>query len=163
MKIRSVTLADAAQVAEIYNFYILNSHSTFETEELMAEEMQKRIEFLTRNFSFFVAEENTEIFGYAYAAQFKLRDAYKYTAEVLVYVKNREHGRGVGTRLYKNLFEELFRKDFHALIAGIALANEASIRLHQKFGFEKVAHFREVDFKFGKWFDVGYWQLIHKK
>lgn len=160
MIIRPVNFNDAAQIAEIYNYYILNSHSTFETEEVVADDMQNRIGYLNKNYPFLIAEENERVLGYAYATQFKLRDAYKHSAEVSVYVKNGEHGRGVGTQLYKNLFDKLFRKDFHALIAGIALPNEASIYLHEKFGFEKVAHFREVGFKFGKWIDVGYWQLI---
>ena len=162
MNIRPVIFNDASQIAEIYNYYILNSHSTFETEEIAADDMQNRIGYLNKNYPFLVAEENERVLGYAYATQFKLRDAYKHSAEVSVYVKNGEHGRGFGKRLYKNLFDELFRKDFHALIAGIALPNEASIRLHEKFGFEKVAHFREVGFKFRKWIDVGYWQLLNR-
>ncbi len=65
--------------------------------------------------------------------------------------------------LYEKLFEDLLGPDVHAIIAGVALPNEASIRLHERFGFEKVAHFREVGFKFNKWIDVGYWELINKK
>ena len=163
MNIRRVHFNDAASIAEIYNYYILNSHSTFETEEISPADMQNRIEYFNKNYPFLVAEKNAQILGYAYATQFKLRDAYKHSAEVSVYVRNGEHGRGIGKRIYKSLFDELFRKDFHALIAGIALPNEASIRLHENFGFEKVAHFREVGFKFGKWIDVGYWQLMNKK
>ena len=161
MNIRPVHFNDAAHIAKIYNYYILNSHSTFETEEISAPDMQNRIEFLNKNQPFLVAENNEQILGYAYATQFKLRDPYKHSAEVSVYVKNGEHSKGIGTQLYKKLFDALFRNDFHALIAGISLPNEASIRLHENFGFEKVAHFREVGFKFGKWVDVGYWQLLN--
>jgi phosphinothricin acetyltransferase len=71
-------------------------------------------------------------------------------------------GKSVGTILYQNLFSELKEKPIHAIIAGISLPNEASVNLHEKFGFEKVAHFREVGFKFGRWIDVGYWEKIQK-
>lgn len=63
--------------------------------------------------------------------------------------------------LYKKLFEELAETNVHAIIAGIALPNEASVKLHENFGFEKIAHFREVGFKFGKWIDVGYWEKLN--
>jgi len=75
-------------------------------------------------------------------------------------VKNGIKGKGIGTKLYEKLFKELEQTDVHAIIAGIALPNDASVQLHEKFGFEKVAHFREVGFKFYKWIDVGYWELI---
>jgi phosphinothricin acetyltransferase len=68
--------------------------------------------------------------------------------------------KGIGKILYEKLFEELSKTDVHAIIAGIALPNEESIKLHERFGFEKVAHFREVGFKFGRWIDVGYWELL---
>jgi phosphinothricin acetyltransferase len=77
-----------------------------------------------------------------------------------VYVKRGSEGRNVGTLLYESLLDEIRKGDFHAVIGGISLPNDASVRLHEKFGFEKVAHFREVGRKFGRWIDVGYWQLL---
>ena len=125
--------------------------------------MQNRIGKIIAEFSFIVCEENEEILGYAFAARYKKREAYKHSAEVSVYVKNGAGGKGIGKSLYQKLFEEIERKDIHALIAGIALPNEASIKLHERFGFEKVAHFREVGFKFGRWIDVSYWEFLNKK
>lgn len=162
MKIRLVKLADAGQIAEIYNFYVRNTHHTFETEPVGCEEMQNRIGEIVENYPYFVAEEIDEILAFAYAAPYKTRCAYKSSIEVSVYVKNGLKGKGVGTKLYERLFEEIKQTETHAIIAGIALPNEASVRLHEKFGFEKVAHFREVGFKFYKWIDVGYWELISK-
>jgi phosphinothricin acetyltransferase len=78
-------------------------------------------------------------------------------------VKNGAGGKGIGTSLYEKLLAKLSETDVHAIIAGIALPNEASIRVHERFGFEKVAHFREIGFKLGRWIDVGYWELINKK
>ena len=163
MKVRKAKIEDVEQIAEIYNFYVENTHHTFEIKPLIFAEMQKRIGETIENYPFFVCEEDSEIFGYAYAAQYKSRCAYKNSVEVSVYVKNGLRQKGAGKMLYAKLFEELLKTDVHAIIAGIALPNEASIRLHEKFGFEKVAHFREVGFKFGKWIDVGYWELINKK
>ena len=160
MNIRQVELADAAQIAAIYNYYIESTHHTFEIEAVGDVEMKKRISEITAIYPYFVAEENGGIVGYAYADAYKSRCAYRNSAEVSVYVKNNIKQKGTGTRLYEKLLTELRQTDAHAIIAGIALPNEASVRLHEKFDFEKVAHFREVGFKFGKWIDVGYWQLL---
>lgn len=161
MNIRKANLTDAAQIAEIYNFYIKNTHQTFETEPLSADEMRTRISDISEDFPYLVAEENGTICGYAYAAQFKLRRAYEFSVEVSIYVKADAKQKGIGTQLYEKLFAELRETDFHAIIAGISLPNDASIRFHEKFGFEKVAHFREVGYKLGRWVDVGFWELIN--
>jgi phosphinothricin acetyltransferase len=161
MNIRNVNLTDAAQIAEIYNYYIKNTHQTFETEPLSAEEMRERISEIVADYPYVVAEEDGEIYGYAYAAQFKMRQAYEYSAEVSIYVKADAKQKGIGTRLYEKLFEELRQTDIHALIAGISLPNDGSVKFHEKLGFEKVARFREVGYKLGRWVDVGYWELIN--
>lgn len=153
--------ADAAQIAEIYNYYIRTSHATFETETIDSGEMEKRIRAIGENYPYLVAEAEGEILGYAYAAKYKERSGYRHSTEVSVYVKNNLKRKGTGTLLYQKLFAAL-KPEIHAVIAGISLPNEASVRLHEKFGFEKVAHFREVGFKFGRWIDVGYWELIKK-
>ncbi|MGC2234809.1 MAG: N-acetyltransferase family protein [Pyrinomonadaceae bacterium] len=163
MNIRTVTLDDAAQVAEIYNYYIKTSHATFELDAIDSAGMENRIrETFQKNYPFFVCEENEEIVGYAYGRQFRPRRAYLHSIEVSVYIKRGAEGKGVGTMLYQKLFAEILQMDFHAIIAGISLPNDASIKLHEKFGFEKVAHFREVGYKFGRWIDVGYWELLRK-
>ncbi len=163
MNIRKVDLSDSAQIAEIYNYYILNTHHTFETEPLSAEEMKERIVENSENYPFLVAEFEGELQGYVYATQFKLRQAYKHSAEVSIYVRNQAKQIGIGSELYKKLLEELAETDVDAIMAGISLPNEASIKLHEKFKMEKVAHFREVGYKFDKWIDVGYWELINRK
>lgn len=163
MNVRKVKIQDAEQIAEIYNFYVLNTHHTFEIEPLDSSAMRKRISETSEDYPFLVGEKNEEILGYAYAAQYKSRAAYRHSVEVSIYVKNGAAGKGIGVRLYTELLKEIARGDFHAVIAGIALPNEASVKLHEKFGFEKTAHFREVGFKFARWIDIGYWQLINKK
>jgi L-amino acid N-acyltransferase YncA len=77
-------------------------------------------------------------------------------------VKIGHEGKGIGSALYGRLIAELKGSDVHALVAGITLPNEPSIILHEKMGFEKVAHFKETGYKFGEWRDVGYWELLLK-
>ena len=161
MNIRNVNPEDAAQIAEIYNYYIKNTHQTFETEPLSADEMRERIDEISENYPYLVAEEDGEIYGYAFATQFKLRQAYEFSAEVSIYVKANAKQKGIGTQLYDRLFEELKETDIHAIVAGISLPNDGSVRFHEKLGFTKVAHFREVGYKLGRWVDVGYWELIN--
>jgi L-amino acid N-acyltransferase YncA len=161
MGLRKAELPDAAQIAEIYNYYIKNTHHTFETEPLSVEEMQKRIGEISGNYPYLVFEEDGEILGYAYAAPFKLRQAYAYSAEASIYVKNDAKQKKIGTQLYVRLFDELAETDVHAIFAGIALPNDASVIFHERLGFEKVAHFKEVGYKLGRWIDVGYWELIN--
>ena len=161
MNIRKAAIEDAAQIAEIYNYYIKTSHATFELETIDSNEMENRIrETFQKNYPFFVCEENEEIVGYAYGRMFRPRRAYLHSIEVSVYIRKGSEGKQIGTRLYEKLLHEILQNDFHAIIAGISLPNDASIRLHEKFGFEKVAHFREVGFKFERWIDVGYWELL---
>jgi L-amino acid N-acyltransferase YncA len=164
MIVRKVSIEDAAQIAAIYNFYVLNTHHTFETDAVTVEEMRRRIKEISENYPYLAAEENNEIFGYACAAQYKSRRAYKHSAEVSVYVKKDLKQKGIGKTLYEKLLEAIrAQTDIRAVIAGIALPNDASVKLHENFGFEKVAHFREVGFKLDEWIDVGYWELINKK
>jgi L-amino acid N-acyltransferase YncA len=162
MKVRSATTDDAAAIAEIYNHYVANSHATFEIEPVDVAEMKQRINMiLDGGYPFVVCEAETrEPIGYAYGHQFKGRPAYKQSIEVSIYVHPEAHGQKIGTRLYEVLLSKVGKLGFHTAIAGISLPNDASIRLHEKLGFQKVAHFREVGRKFDRWIDVGYWQLF---
>lgn len=164
MNIRKVNLKDARQIAEIYNFYVLETHHSFENEAVSINDMMDRIEAISETCPFLVCEDDGggEILGFTYATHYKPRSAYKHSVEVSVYLKHGLNRKGIGTRLYEKLFEEIDKMNVHAIIAGISLPNDASIRLHEKFGFEKVAHFREVGFKMDRWIDVGYWEMIRE-
>ncbi len=162
MNIRTVNLADAAQIAEVYNYYIKNTHHTFEIEPLGVDEMRKRIGEIIEDYPYLVAEEDGEILGYASATRFRLRDAYEYSVEVSIYVRNAAKQKGIGTQLYTKLFDELAETNVHVIVAGISLPNDASISFHEKLGFRKVAHFREIGYKLGRWIDVGYWQMPNR-
>jgi phosphinothricin acetyltransferase len=161
MNIRDAKHDDAIDIAYVYNYYIATSHATFEIDPIDEAEMLRRIEDCWyAGYPFLVCEENSEIVGYAYGHRFKDRPAYAHSVEVSVYVRPGHTERNIGKLLYDALFVELRKGDFHAIIAGISLPNDASVRLHEKFGFEKIAQFREVGFKFDRWIDVGYWELV---
>jgi len=159
--IRDATLNDAAKVVEIYNHYISESVVTFEQEIISADIMQERIsKVLDSKLPWLVAEQDSNIIGYCYATPWKERSAYRFSVEVTVYLNSEVKGKGWGSRLYKALFERLKQNEIHAVMGGITLPNDASVKLHEKFGMSKVAHFKQVGYKFDQWLDVGYWQKI---
>ena len=160
--VRQVESTDAAPIASIYNYYILNTIVTFEEEPVTAEELSCRIEAIgSAGLPWLVAVDRTAgVVGYAYARPWKPRSAYRYSVEITVYLAPEWGGRGLGTRLYEVLFASLRERGMHAVIGGIALPNEASVALHEKFGLTQVALFKEQGFKFGRWIDVGYWQRL---
>lgn len=162
VSVRAATADDAAQVAEIYNHYILTSTITFEEEPVVAAEMARRIaEVDAVSLPWLVAvDRDGRLAGFAYANKWKTRAAYRFSTEVTVYVRDGVGKAGVGSALYAALFAALKSRGAHAVIGGVALPNEASLRLHRKFGFKQVAHFEQVGFKFDRWIDVTYWQLI---
>lgn len=159
--IRPVTLDDAEQLCGIYNHYVMTSTITFEEQPVTPAEMANRIrEAHSASLPWLVAASAEEILGYAYASKWKGRCAYKFSAEASIYVRDGLGRCGVGARLYGHLLPNLKSRGIHAVMGGVALPNDASVRFHQKFGFEKVAHFKEVGFKFNRWIDVTYWQVI---
>ena len=157
--IRSASIEDAPRIAEIYNHYIKNTVITFEENSVSSEEIVVRLENVwDLGFPWLVALEGDRVVGYAYGSQWNTRSAYRFTAEISVYLSHGSLGSGIGTRLYEALFEELRKRSIRVVIAGMALPNSASQSLHERFGLKKVAHFEKIGFKFGKWLDVGYWQ-----
>jgi phosphinothricin acetyltransferase len=157
--IRNAQPTDAATIVEIYNHYVLNTTITFEEQPVTAPQMAERMaEVQAAGLPWLVAEREGRVLGYAYASKWKARSAYRHSVECSVYLDHQAVGGGMGSSLYAALFAELKARGLHVVIGGIALPNESSIALHEKFGFKKVAQFEEVGFKFGRWVDVGYWQ-----
>ena len=158
--LRTASISDAEQICRIYNHYILTSVCTFEQKPVEAAEMVNRINDTTKDFPWIVCEDNGIITGYAYAGKWKTRTAYDRTVESTVYIAKEYVGKGIGKLLYTELIHILHRISLHSIIGIIALPNAASIALHEKIGFKKVAHLKEVGWKFDRWIDVGYWQLM---
>lgn len=161
MIIRKATLIDAKGICDIYNYYVENTATTFETAAISENEMKQRISsFLDEGFPYFVGEINGKIVGYCYLHNWNNRCAYSSTKEVTIYLDKDLKGKGLGTILYQHLFKEIYKNEIHALIAGICIPNESSVRLHEKFGFKQASHMKEIGWKFDQWRDVGHWQLV---
>jgi L-amino acid N-acyltransferase YncA len=159
--IRRATSADAAAIAAIYNHYVANTVVTFEEEAVPVEEMAKRLrEIESAGLPWLVASDHERVVGYAYAGRWKARRSYRFSVETTIYLAHDATGCGHGTALYSALLVELKSLGVHAVIGGVALPNPASVALHGKLGFKPVAQFREVGWKFQRWIDVGYWELI---
>ncbi|HEQ72392.1 MAG TPA: N-acetyltransferase family protein [Spirochaetia bacterium] len=157
--IRHADTHDADAIRAIYNYYVTDTVVTFEEEPVSRGEMASRIEKVTERFPWLVYEEAGRILGYAYAKRWLTRASYRHTAESTVYLAPDATGKGIGSALYTELFAVLCGAgELHAVIAGIALPNPASVALHEKFGFRRAGLFREVGYKFNTWIDVGFWQ-----
>lgn len=159
--IRPVEDADVPSIVDIYNYYISTTTFTFEETPLTVEEMRRRVEGVkAQQMPWLCAEVGGHLAGYAYASRWRERSAYRFTAETTIYLEQAFTGRGSGKVLYKALLEQLRAAGLHALIAVISLPNPNSVMLHEALGYRKVGHLAEVGFKFSRWIDVGYWQLI---
>jgi L-amino acid N-acyltransferase YncA len=100
------------------------------------------------------------LLGFASYGSFRPRPAYKYAVEHSVYVASGRRGRGVGTVLMQRLIESALDQQLHTLIGGIDTANAASIAFHQKLGFVHAGTIKQAGFKFGRWLDLAFYQLI---
>ncbi len=159
MTIRSAASGDADAIARIYNYYVTDTVVTFEEQPVAELEMARRItDVQAAGLPWLVARTAGQTVGYAYATPWRTRSAYRFSVEATVYLAADRTGVGIGSRLYEELFAQLQAQGIHAAMGGIALPNEASVALHEKFGMRKVAHFSQVGWKFGRWVDVGYWQ-----
>jgi L-amino acid N-acyltransferase YncA len=161
IRVRAATADDAEAVARIYGYYVLHTTISFEAQPVSPSEMAERItEVLSGSLPWVVAERAGQVVGYAYACKWKGRCAYRYSVETSVYLDPEFTGRGIGTQLYRELLAMLRDRSIHVAIGGIALPNAASVALHERLGFSKVAHFKQVGYKFEQWIDVGYWQTF---
>jgi phosphinothricin acetyltransferase len=157
--LRAATPEDAGAIAAIYNHYIATTTISFEERAVTDEEMAQRIRDVSAVLPWLVREDAAgQVTGYAYATRWRVRSAYRFSAETSVYVAPGQGGQGIGSALYTALLDQLRRRGVHMVIGGIAQPNPASVALHERLGFVKVAHFSEVGRKFDRWIDVGYWE-----
>ena len=159
--IREATNRDSASIASIYNHYVSHSVATFEESEVDASEMAKRVNKVQEEgLPWLIAENDAGVIGYAYAAKWHHRSAFRHTVEVTIYLSPTLVSKGIGTELYRILFARLLELKIHVVISVITLPNDPSIAIHERFGMKKVGHFHEVGYKFGNWLDVGYWEVL---
>jgi phosphinothricin acetyltransferase len=150
---------DAAACAAIYAPHVENGATSFEEQAPSAEEMAARIERVTKTHPWLVAELDGEVVAYAYACQHRERPAYRWAADVSVYVGDAQRRQGIGRSLYEALFDRLRGQRYRVACAGITLPNDASVVLHERLGFAPVGIYRGIGWKAGAWRDVGWWQL----
>lgn len=157
---RTATAADAARICAIYNHYVATTTVSFEEEAVAQADMVQRIaDVAGAGLPWLALDVDGQLVGYAYATKWRVRPAYRSSVESTIYLDPAFTGRGHGRLLYGALLDELRRRGLHLVIGGIAQPNAGSVGLHEALGFTKAAHFTEVGMKFGRWVDVGYWQL----
>jgi phosphinothricin acetyltransferase len=160
VSIRPATRADLPRINEIYNYYVINTPITFEIEPVTVESRAKWFAEHTAGdrYRMFLAEEADRIVGYACTGPFRDRAAYITSVEATIYLAHDVTTRGIGTALYRVLFDAVKDEDINRLLAGITLPNEASVAIHRKFGFTPVGVFSENGRKFGRYWDVAWMQ-----
>jgi phosphinothricin acetyltransferase len=156
--VRAVREDDADAIAAIYNPYVRDTVISFEQTPVSDADMAQRIREYTVRYPWLVATRDDKVVAYAYATRWRTRAAYDFALESTIYVDQAYTGRGIAQPLYRALLAQLRSRGVHAVIGCIALPNDASVALHEKCGFVKVAHFPQVGRKFGRWVDVGFWQ-----
>ncbi|MBV7699908.1 GNAT family N-acetyltransferase [Streptomyces sp. TRM70350] len=162
VQVRPGVEGDLAALTDLYNHYVRETSITFDTAVFTPEERRPWLLSHPEDgpYRLMVATnaDSQEILGYATSSPYRAKPAYATSVEVTVYVAPHAGRRGVGTLLYKALFEALSGEDLHRAYAGIAQPNEASTRLHERFGFRYVGTYREVGRKFGRYWDVAWYE-----
>ena len=159
--IRSAEENDLPAILDIYNEAILYTTAVYDYRP-HAMEMRKQWFDAKKQqgFPVFVAEEEGTVIGFSSIGPFRAWEAYKYTVENSVYVKDGNRGKGVGKLLMEPLIKAARELGMHTIVSGVDATNESSIRLHEYFGFKEVAHFKEVGWKFDRWLDLKFLQLV---
>lgn len=153
-KIRFATEKDAEAILKIYAPYIEKTAITFEYEVPSLSEFSKRIAEIQKKYPWIVYEEEGEILGYAYGGPEYTRAAYQWTVETSVYLSEKARGKGIGTALYEKILDILKKQNFCVCYVLINDDNEASIKLHEKFGFVKNGFRKNCGYKFEKWHSI---------
>lgn len=160
LHVRPASEDDLSAINDIYNHYVLESHVTFDLEAIEMDERREWFGHYARSgpYRLFVAEEGGHVVGYASSSPFKSRPGYNSSVETSIYLAPEAIGKGLGATLYEKLFHAIEGEDLHRAYAGIALPNPASVALHERFGFKQVAHFTEQGRKFGRYWDVAWFE-----
>lgn len=162
IQIRPARLEDIDAILEIYNDAVLHTTASYDYEPWNKQQRREWFEEHAKNeYPVLVAEfDGGKVVGWSSLSRFHSRRGYRYTAEDSVYIAPEHRGLGIGKQLLAPLLDAARQRQFHSIIGLIDASNEASVRLHARFGFEKAAFLKQVGFKFGRWLDVVYMQLL---
>jgi phosphinothricin acetyltransferase len=160
LEVRPATAGDLAAVNDVYNQYVRETHYTFDIEPMTIEARQEWFTHYstTGRHRLLVAVSDGQVIGYASSSAFRTKPGYNTSVETSVYLVPESVGRGAGSRLYEELLKALDGEDIHRAYAGIALPNPASVALHERFSFKRVAHFTEQGRKFERYWDVAWYE-----
>ena len=161
MKVRNAITKDLPDILEIYNQAVLFTTASYDYDAHTLE--MREIWFndkINHGFPVFVIEDADGVVGFGTYGNFRDKIGYQFTVEHSIYITETKRGRGYGTILMTALIESAISQNKHVMIAGIDALNTGSIIFHKKFGFEEVAHFKEVGKKFDQWLDVIFMQKI---
>jgi phosphinothricin acetyltransferase len=156
LRIRIAERSDLPRLTEIYNHYVIHTPVTFDVEPCTVERRAAWFDQFGRTgrYRLMVAEDRGHVLGYASTSRFRPKAAYDTTVETSIYCAPEATGRGLGSGLYSALFAAIAGEEIHRIVAGYTLPNPSSASLHQRFGFQFIGVFREVGFKFGRYWDV---------
>lgn len=161
ISIRPYKETDTQAILEVINFNILNSTALYDynirTLEQQTEMLKEKVD---RNFPVIVAVLDKKVVGFGYYSDFRFREAYKYTVEHSVYVNKDFQGMKIGHLLMEKLIEMARKQKLHTMIAVIDSENQSSVKFHEKYGFKTVGIIKESGYKFDRWLDSVFMQLI---
>jgi phosphinothricin acetyltransferase len=160
LSIRDAALGDLLRITEIYNHYVVNTPITFDLEPVTVD---SRVEWFHEHsdghrYRLLVASDAGQIVGYAGTGRFRAKRAYDITVEATIYCASDATSRGIGTALYRALFDAIADEDINRIVGGVTLPNDASVALHRRFGFRQVGVFTGNGRKFGRYWDVAWFE-----
>lgn len=158
--IRKATINDAAQIVDIYNYYIKNTTITFEYDTLSPSDFANRISNISKAFPYYVYEQDSIVRGYAYASNHGERPAYGWNAVLSVYIDKDYRGNGIGKKLYDAVISDLKDMGYINVYAVITSPNEKSEQFHKNYGFTHFATFENTGYKLNTWLDVVWYKLM---
>ena len=159
--IRPYNTKDTQAILDIINYNILHSTALYDYN-IRTFDQQKTIleEKIAKNFPVIVAELDEEVVGFGMYSEFRFREAYKFTVEHSVYVNQNQHGKGIGKMLLAELIRMAKNQKLHTMIAVIDAENQSSVDFHERFGFKTAGIIKESGYKFDRWLDSVFMQLI---
>lgn len=161
IKIRPYKTEDTQAILDVINYNILNSTALYDYKIRTFEQQQNILEEKTsKNFPVIVAELDGKVVGFGMYSEFRFREAYKFTVEHSVYVNKDFHGKGIGKLVLAELITLARKQKLHTMIAVIDSENQSSVVFHENFGFKTVGIIKESGFKFDRWLDSVFMQLI---
>lgn len=160
IKLRPATEPDLNAINDIYNYYVLESTCTYQEKPELSDDRREWFHNHSYRYPATVAVCNDQVVGWSALSLYHIRSAYKHTVENSVYVHHDWHRQGIGSLLLQDLIQKARALDYRAIVAGIDSDQAPSIALHAKFNFQHVGRLRQVGFKFGRWLDVIYMELL---